>query len=74
MKNADSVTRDRLIRMRDVIERTALSRSEIYRRRIIDPLFPKPVPLGSRSVAFIESEIDSYLKKLIAKRDSGRPA
>lgn len=48
---------DRLIR-RDEVERlTGLSRSSIYWRNQHDPEWPKAVPLGPNTVAWIESEV-----------------
>ncbi len=40
--------------------------------------FPRPVQLGPRSVAFVEEEVNAWLKDRIAERDAGvgtkRPA
>ena len=80
MRNAEAKTdlenklRPRLIRLRELMERTALSRSEVYRRLKLDPEFPKPIPLGKRNIAFIEAEVDRYLEERIAKRDARRAA
>ena len=36
--------------------------------------FPKPVPLGANRIAWLESEIEAWIKKRVAARDSrGRP-
>jgi prophage regulatory protein len=47
--------------------RTGLSRSSIY-DRIAAGEFPKPVPLGGRSVGWLESEIVEWQKARIAER------
>jgi prophage regulatory protein len=46
-----------LLRRRLVEARTGLARSTLY-QRIADGTFPKPIHLGPRSVAWIESEVD----------------
>jgi prophage regulatory protein len=54
---------------RPVVEaRTGLSRSSIY-DLIATGEFPKPVPLGRRTVGWLESEIADWQKQRIAKRD-----
>jgi prophage regulatory protein len=60
-----------MIRLRDVINRTGLSRSTIYNKLDIksphyDDLFPKQVRVGSGSVRWIESEIDFWIESCIA--------
>ncbi|HDQ6882264.1 TPA: AlpA family transcriptional regulator [Escherichia coli O174:H8] len=53
-----------LIRLSDVMRRTGYSRAWIY-RLINQGRFPKPVKIGSRSVAFIESEVDEWINQRI---------
>lgn len=53
----------RLIRFPEVMERTSKSRASIY-VDIDRGIFPKPVKLGPRSVAFFEDEIDAWLTNL----------
>ena len=50
----------RLIRLREVLHRTGMSRSTVYRRMELEQ-FPKPYPLGGRIVAWAESEIDQWI-------------
>lgn len=60
----------RLIRMKEVIQKTGLSKSSIY-DLIARNQLPKPVrlsPAGGRSVAFVESEIDTWIAERIAAR------
>ena len=57
----------RLVRLREVMARTGLSRSTIY-VMMAEGRFPKPVPLGERSVGWIESELEEWLRSRIAKR------
>lgn len=50
----------RLVRLPEVIHRTGLSRSTIYRRMQFGQ-FPKPYPLSSRIVAWAETDIDQWI-------------
>ena len=59
-----------LVRLPVVMARTALSRSEIYRRVRSDPSFPKPTMLGARCVAWVGAEVDAYIREQIAQRDA----
>ncbi|EEC8742410.1 helix-turn-helix transcriptional regulator [Escherichia coli] len=53
-----------LLRLSDVMRRTGYGRAWIY-RLISLGRFPKPVKFGSRSVAFIESEVDEWINQRI---------
>ncbi|WES69655.1 AlpA family transcriptional regulator [Superficieibacter sp. HKU1] len=55
-----------LIRMSEVLNRTTYGKSWIY-KLISQGRFPKPVKIGERSIAFIESEIDEWIKQRIAE-------
>ena len=57
----------RFVRLREVMARTGLSRSTIY-VWVAEGRFPKPVPLGARSVGWIESELEEWLRDRIAAR------
>ena len=59
----------KLIRKNTVIEITGLSKSSIYDRMNAGQ-FPKSVPLGGRSVAWVESEVIEWVEAQIAHRDS----
>ncbi|WP_205950564.1 helix-turn-helix transcriptional regulator [Pantoea stewartii] len=59
----------KLMRLPAVIERTGYSRSWIY-ELINQGQFPKPVKIGIRAIAFIESEIEDFLQELISKSRS----
>lgn len=54
----------RLIRLPEVLERTGYGKAWIY-RLINDGKFPAPVKIGSRAIAFVESEIDSWIQSVI---------
>ncbi|EEV1980163.1 AlpA family transcriptional regulator [Escherichia coli] len=53
-----------LLRLSDVMRRTGYGRAWIY-RLISQGRFPKPVKIGPRSVAFIESEVDEWINQRI---------
>lgn len=59
----------RLIKLRDVMHLTGLAQSTVY-KYITDGTFPKPVSLGKRNVAWVESEIQDWIKERIMARDA----
>lgn len=58
----------RIIRLSVVIETTGLARSTIY-KLIKSGEFPRPVPLVGRSVGWLESEVQEWIKGRIVLRD-----
>ncbi|MCB4793610.1 AlpA family transcriptional regulator [Pseudomonas sp. NP21570] len=58
----------KLIRLQQVMEMTGLGRSTIY-KYISEKWFPVPVPLGGRSVAWVESEVHEWMIARIEERD-----
>ncbi|MBJ6957480.1 AlpA family transcriptional regulator [Vibrio cholerae] len=58
----------KVIRLKEVIELTGLSKSSIY-RMASDDKFPKPLSLGSRSVGWIESEVTQWLDEKLGARN-----
>lgn len=63
---------DRLIKLPELLVKTAMSRAEIYRRIKNDATFPKPISMGMRSIAFSEAEVASWIRGRIALRDAQR--
>lgn len=59
----------RFIRFSKVKEITSLSSSEIY-RRIANGSFPRQVHLGPKSVAWLESDIFSWMDTLLAQSNA----
>lgn len=55
-----------LLRLPAVKARTGLSRSTIY-LYVSEGTFPKPVQLGPRAVAWIESEIAEWIQARVEK-------
>ena len=61
--------KDRFLRLAEVKQRTGLSRSTIY-LNISKGMFPKNVNLGSRAVAWLESEIEGWMQSRIEQRSN----
>lgn len=55
-------------RIKQVIAITGIPRSTIY-KYISENRFPKSIPLGPRSVGWLDSEISEWLQKQIEKRE-----
>ncbi|HGG2393098.1 TPA: helix-turn-helix transcriptional regulator [Escherichia coli] len=53
-----------LIRLPEVLKRTGFGKAWIY-RLISEGRFPAPVKIGVRAVAFVESEVDEWIKSVI---------
>ena len=51
----------------EIEQRTGLKRSTIY-DKMKAGTFPKPVKLGARAVAWLEPEIDAWIKERISQR------
>ena len=65
----------KILRRRQVEEKTGLSRSTLY-NLMKAGFFPKPIKIGPRSVGWIESEINTTLTNRIQERDrvlEGKP-
>lgn len=62
-----SQPRLRILRLPEVMNRTALSRSTIY-QYMTDGEFPESVELGSRAVGWVEDEINGWLQTKIEQR------
>lgn len=54
----------RLIRLKSLVDKVGLQKSAIYRRIAIGE-FPKPVSLGGRSVAWLESDVDAWIREKV---------
>lgn len=64
---------DKLLKIKEVIDRTAVCRAKIYQLMELKQ-FPQPVKLGERSVAWVESEINSWIEEKIQERDQKEKA
>ncbi|MBN9286308.1 MAG: AlpA family transcriptional regulator [Gammaproteobacteria bacterium 39-13] len=54
----------RFLRLAEIKSLTGLSRSTIY-MRIAEQRFPKPIKLGERAVAWLESDINAWMEQQI---------
>lgn len=63
----------KIIRLKDVIDTTGLSRSTIY-KYIAEGSFAKPVSLGDRCVGWVESEVQDWILARIEERDISQVA
>ena len=63
------MTRISILRRRQVEEETGLPRASIY-EKIKRGEFPRPVPLGSRSVGWVSTEISEWVESRIKARPS----
>ena len=54
------ITNGKILRIKDVIEKTGLSRTTIY-KRVKDGLFPKQVNLAGRAIGWREEDIDRWI-------------
>ena len=62
----------RLLPLAEVAARTCLSKSAIYLKVSLGE-FPRSVPLGKRSRAWLEHEIDAWIEERAQARDQKRP-
>ena len=58
----------KLIKLKAVMDCTGLARSTVY-KFIAEDRFPKPVKLGTRMVAWVESEIQEWIQQKIEHRE-----
>ncbi|AOX99254.1 AlpA family transcriptional regulator [Jeongeupia sp. USM3] len=58
-----------LIRLADVMQKTSLRRSTIYKYIAVNA-FPRPVPIGGGRVAWVDAEIDDWVVEKIKARDA----
>jgi prophage regulatory protein len=56
-----------LLKLRQVMKLTCLARSTVY-KYCADNSFPKPVKLGERSVAWVESEVREWIEQKMFQR------
>lgn len=66
-KNIEELKMTKLIKLKTVLERTGLGRSTLY-NYINQGMFPQPVSLGERSVAWVESEVEDWIQNQIRRR------
>ena len=65
--NETIMTSHQLLSLKQVEEKTGLKRSQIY-LYMKDGTFPRSVKIGPASVAWLESEIDTWIDLKLARR------
>lgn len=60
-----------LLRVREVMKKTGFKRSWVYVQMSLGK-FPRPVKIGSRSIAWVESKINEWIATHIKKREEQR--
>lgn len=68
-----------MLRLKQVVERTGLSRSTIYgkldtKSTQYDPNFPTQVPLGNGAVRWVDAEVNAWLEQCVNSSRSNSPA
>jgi prophage regulatory protein len=58
----------KLLRLEEVLARVPISKSSVL-RQVSEGLFPRPVRVGERRVAWVEDEIIAWQAERIAARD-----
>jgi len=58
---------DRILRKPEVLETVGLGNTALY-ELISDGEFPRPIQLSKRSVGWLESEVQEWIKDQAAKR------
>lgn len=71
MSTATDNTMPRLIRRKELLSRLGISESSLY-EQIAAGQFPKPIPIGPKAVAWLESEVVDWINHRTALRASGR--
>jgi prophage regulatory protein len=64
--------RKKFIRLPRVKETTGLSRTSIYRKIAVSE-FPRPVNIGTRSVAWVEAEVIQWMNECEMSRNTDLP-
>lgn len=66
---SETLQKEHFLRLTEVMKRTGLSRSAIY-LNINEGTFPQNINLSTRSVAWLESEIDAWMQDRINQRST----
>ncbi|MBA3988524.1 MAG: transcriptional regulator [Idiomarina sp.] len=58
----------KLIKIKEVMNVTTLSRATIY-KYMASGRFPKPVSLGGRAVVWVKEEVEDWVAQRVSERD-----
>lgn len=53
-----------VLRLKEVIKRTGLAKCTIY-KKMSEQTFPKPIPLSTKAVGWLESDINKWFEERI---------
>ena len=59
-----------LLKLPAVLARVAISRSKLY-ANVKDGTFPAPISLGARAIAWIDEEVDEWIKRRVSASRGG---
>lgn len=62
-----AIWKERFLRLPDVCQLIGLRKTAIY-QRIKEGSFPKPIPLSGQRVAWLESEVRTWMQNRVAQR------
>lgn len=57
-----------ILRMKQLVLRTGLSRATLYALKATDPTFPQKIQLTERAVGYLESEVDAWIATRVEPR------
>lgn len=60
-----------LLRLKEILELTSLSRATIY-REIAEGKFPKPIKISQRASGWLENDVFEWLQERIKLSEAGR--
>ena len=55
----------RIIRLKEALHRTGMTRASWYRAMERDPNFPRKIALGPRQIGYLETEVDAFIERLL---------
>lgn len=72
MTVTDTAPRPRLLRLPSVMHLVGKGKTSLY-QAVAAGEFPKPVKIGARAAAWLESEVDAWIAEQVARRDAEVP-
>ncbi|QIA76061.1 helix-turn-helix transcriptional regulator [Rodentibacter caecimuris] len=66
------ISKERFLKFEEVIARTGLAKTTIY-KRMAAGLFPQNINLGGRRVVWLESEINEWMQQQIERNRREEP-
>ncbi|MDG1207698.1 MAG: AlpA family phage regulatory protein [Paracoccaceae bacterium] len=63
----------RIIRLKEALQRTGYTRASWYRAQQRDPEFPQHIKLGPSQVGVLEADVDRLIQRLINQNKKAAP-